>query len=59
VRNELAWSRLFDVVLETDGVDEVDKSSFVPYYNTTIPYYSIPVLGSVTLINDRTGLALV
>lgn len=59
VRNIIAWSKLVDVVLDTEGVAEVDKTTFVPLSNTTIPYNSIPVLGVVTLINDRTGLALV
>lgn len=59
VRNIIAWSKLLDTVLDTTGVGEVDKSTFVPLGNTTVPYNSIPVLGAVTLINDRTGAALV
>ncbi|MCP4573336.1 MAG: hypothetical protein GY838_13355 [bacterium] len=59
VRNIIAWSKLVNIVDNTTGVDEVDKTTFVPIGNTTIPYNSIPVLGTVTLLNDRTGLALV
>jgi hypothetical protein len=59
IRNILPWSKLFDVVNDTTGVDEVDKQSFQPFGATTVPLNSIPVLGTVTLVNDRTGDALV
>jgi hypothetical protein len=59
VRNIVAWSKMVNIVDNTAGVGEVDKSTFVPINDTAIPYNSIPELGTVTLINDRTGSALV
>jgi hypothetical protein len=59
VRNIIAWSKLVNIVDNTTGVDEVDKTTFVPIGNTTIPYNSYPELGDVTLINDRDGQPLV
>lgn len=59
VRNIIAWSKLVDTILNTAGVGEVDKPTFLPVGNTTIPYNAHPVLGDVVLINDRTGSPLV
>jgi hypothetical protein len=58
VRNILPWSHLFDVVQDTTGVSEVDKNTFAPVGNTTIPLNAWPQLGTVTLYNDKTGQEL-
>jgi hypothetical protein len=58
VWNRLPWSDLFGVVLGTAGVRSVDEDVFEPYDDVEIPMNSLPALGTVTLINDRTGLAM-
>lgn len=57
--NELAWSDIFNAVRDATGVRSVDPDTFLPLDDVTIPVNAFPVLGTVTLINDATGLALV
>lgn len=55
----LAWSDLFTLVAETSGVRRVDEDAFVPADDVGVAVYEFPRLGTVTLINARTGLPLV
>lgn len=57
--NRLAWSDLFNAVRDATGVRAVDRDTFLPVDDPVIPVNSFPTLGTVTLINDATGLALV
>lgn len=57
--NELAWSDMFNAVRDATGVRAVDRDTFTPIDDVPIPINSFPTLGTVTLINDATGLALV
>ena len=57
--NELAWSDIFNAVRDATGVRAVDPDTFVPVDDVTIPINAFPLLGTVTLINDATGLPLV
>lgn len=58
VRNLLPWSDLFGVILNTTGVKEVDDDSFRPLDDVTVPMNTIPVLGTVSITNDRTDEVL-
>jgi hypothetical protein len=56
----IPWSDLFQsVLLRTQGVRSVDEDTFLPADDVALEVNEVPVLGTVTLINDRTGLALV
>jgi len=59
VEGLLAWGDLFTVIKETAGVRRVDEDAFVPADDVAIAAYEFPRLGTVTLINARTGLPLV
>ena len=55
----LAWSDLFNSVRDALGVRAVDRDTFVPIDDVLLVANEFPTLGTVTLINDATGLALV
>lgn len=55
----IAWSDLFGVVIDTPGVRKADEDAFVPFDDVPITLNYFPRLGTVTLINARTGLPLV
>jgi len=55
----IPWSDLFNAVRDATGVRAVDKATFQPYTDVALNYNQFPALGTVTLINDDTGLALV
>jgi hypothetical protein len=57
--NELAWSDMFNAVRDATGVRAVDRDTFVPIDDEPIPINKFPTLGTVTLIDDATGLPLV
>ena len=57
--NYLAWSDMFNAVRDATGVRSVDRDTFVPVDDVLVTLNAFPVLGTVTLINDATGLALV
>jgi hypothetical protein len=57
--NELAWSDIFNAVRDATGVRAVDPDTFLPLDDVTIPVNAFPILGTITLINDATGLDLV
>ncbi len=56
--NRLAWSDLFNAVRDADGVRSVDRDTFLPVDDVVIPVNAFPVLGTITVINDATGLPL-
>jgi hypothetical protein len=53
------WDDLFMVVKETAGVKRVDEDAFIPYDGVTLLVPEFPRLGTVSLINARTGDTLV
>lgn len=53
------WSDIFNAVRDAEGVRLVDKSTFQPYDNVSIGLNQFPRLGTVTLLDHSTGLALV
>jgi hypothetical protein len=55
----VSWGDLFAVVKTTPGVRRVDEDNFIPTDAVTLLVYELPRLGTVTLINARTGLPLV
>lgn len=57
--NELAWSDIFNAIRDATGVRSVDPDTFLPLDDVPIPVNAFPILGTITLINDATGLALV
>lgn len=55
----LAWSDLFNAVRDATGVRSVDRDTFTPIDDVLLASNEFPTLGTVTLINDATGLDLV
>jgi hypothetical protein len=55
----VSWDDLFAVVKSTTGVRRVDEDAFIPYDSVPLLVYEFPKLGTVSLINARTGLPLV
>ena len=55
----LPWSDLFEAALDAQGVFRVDKATFLPLGDTQLAVNEFPWLGTITLINDATGLSLV
>lgn len=57
--NRLAWSDLFNAVRDATGVRSVDRDTFLPLDDVVVPTNAFPTLGTITIINDATGLPLV
>jgi hypothetical protein len=57
--NRLAWSDIFNAVRDATGVRSVDNDTFIPVDDVVVPTNAFPVLGTITIINDATGLPLV
>jgi len=46
---DVEWADIFSLVNNTQGVDDVEKATFVPSSNVEVKEYSIPKLGDVSV----------
>jgi hypothetical protein len=51
----IPWSDIFRAVLSGDGVRSINEDTFVPANDVYLARNEYPVLGTVTIVNDRTG----
>lgn len=47
--DDVEWADIFSLVNNTQGVDDVEKATFVPSSNVPVSEFSIPKLGTVTV----------
>ena len=47
--DDVEWADIFSLVNNTQGIDDVEKATFVPSSNVEVDDYSIPKLGTVTV----------
>lgn len=55
---KLQWHVLFNEVIDTEGIADVDEDTFVPTGDVTIQTYEWPKLGTVSITDSATGTVL-
>jgi uncharacterized phage protein gp47/JayE len=59
VESLVPWGDIFTTIKNTTGVRRVDEDAFTPVDDVVLLVKEFPKLGTVTLVNARTGLPLV